>query len=142
MHSDTTLIELFSYETGNKQLSDVINVKLAVKATVPFQTWHGNKRALTTEDVISGQWVKTCTAGYITELSFNQDGRVDEFRLFDRFHTKGNWTLEHGILSVQIMKGENQYQFDVVGNSDVNIHSAIERKNGRLHSYLKLMQIK
>jgi hypothetical protein len=57
MHSDTSLIELFSYETGNKQLSDVINVKLAVKATVPFQTWYGNRRALTTEDVISGQWV-------------------------------------------------------------------------------------
>jgi hypothetical protein len=57
MHSDISLIELFSYETGNKQLSDVINVKLAVKATVPFQTWYGNRRALTTEDVISGQWV-------------------------------------------------------------------------------------
>lgn len=83
---------------------------------------------------------KTCTAGYITELIFSQNGSLIEFTLFERLKTVGHWELIDGLLYISIFKNENQYDFVVVANSSVNIHSAIEYKNNELHSYLKLAQ--
>lgn len=60
----------------------------------------------------------------------------------DCFETRGTWFLADGILHVKIVKGNNRYSFGVVGNADVNIHSAVEHKNEELHAYLKLAQIK
>jgi hypothetical protein len=62
--------------------------------------------------------------------------------LFDRFETQGHWLLKSGLLQVEINKGDNRYQFDVVACKDLNIHSAVEYKNQELHSYLKLVQVK
>ncbi|USD67563.1 hypothetical protein [Vibrio sp. SCSIO 43136] len=107
-----------------------------------FAKWQETKRALVMADVVDTHWIKTCTAGYVTEVIFHQDGTLHEYRLFDRFETCGVWQLVQGILNVSIYKGDNHYQFAVVGNSKVNIHSAIEYKNGELHSYLKLGQVK
>jgi hypothetical protein len=46
--------------------------------------------------------------------------------LFDRFETQGHWLLKSGLLQVEINKGDNRYQFDVVACKDLNIHSAVE----------------
>ncbi|EHN69808.1 hypothetical protein [Aliivibrio fischeri] len=105
-----------------------------------FVTWGQQKRDFSFDEIFESHWVKTCTAGYITELIFSQNGSLIEFTLFDRLKTVGHWELIDGLLYISIFKNENQYDFVVVANSSVNIHSAIEYKNNELHSYLKLAQ--
>ena len=73
-------------------------------------------------------------------MHFKADGTLTEYRLFDRFKTVGQWQLKGGLLHVEITKSDNRYQFAVVARADLNIHSAVEHKNGDLHSYLKLVQ--
>jgi hypothetical protein len=93
-------------------------------------------------DIEDCHWIKSCSEGYITEVIFHRDGRLTEYRLFDRFETQGNWKLDNGILKADIIKAENRYTFNVIGNANINIHSAVELKNNELHSYLKLAQVK
>ncbi|PKG38594.1 hypothetical protein [Psychromonas sp. Urea-02u-13] len=73
---------------------------------------------------------------------FNQDGTLNEYRLFDRYETQGTWVLSGGLLEVDIIKAGNHYCFTIVANAKLNIHSAVEHKNSELHSYLKFAQIK
>ncbi|WP_394134457.1 hypothetical protein [Aliivibrio fischeri] len=105
-------------------------------------TWFRQKRDFSFDEIFESHWIKTCTAGYITELIFSQNGSLIEYTLFERLKTVGHWELIDGLLYISIFKNENQYDFVVVANSSVNIHSAIEYKNNELHSYLKLAQTK
>ncbi|WP_087018377.1 hypothetical protein [Thaumasiovibrio subtropicus] len=135
-------LQLFLRETGDQRLVDLTDIPNALASTPAFNAWLKTKRAMTTEDVANTLWIKTCTAGYITELHFHPNGTLDEFRLFDRFHTEGHWQLADGLLHVTIFKGENRYTHCVVANKTSNIHSAIEYKNDQLHAYLKHAQVK
>lgn len=102
--------------------------------------WLASKRNFSLDEVFSQHWIKTCSAGYITELILHPDGSLDEFTLFNRHRSTGNWVLNDGVIDIEISKGENQYHCTVFANRNINIHSAIEYKNGELHSYLKLAQ--
>ncbi|MDA0130672.1 hypothetical protein OH458_21650 [Vibrio sp. MarTm2] len=142
MKNERLLAQLFVRESHIQQLISQDKVGLDVLEMSEFKAWLGGKRAILVSDVADTHWIKTCTGGYITEVVFHSDGTLNEYRLFDRFETKGIWSLQHGALSVEIFKGDNTYSFGVVGNSELNIHSAVEHKNGELHSYLKLSQVK
>lgn len=141
MDKALVLHQLFLRENDDPQLVDVNQASLEAFDNQKYQSWLSGKRALELQDVADSRWIKTCTGGYITEVIFNANGTLEEYRLFDRFKTSGSWVLRDGILSVEIRKGENRYTFNVVGNKSVNIHSAVEYKNNVLHSYLKLAQI-
>ena len=104
-----------------------------------YKEWLGTKSDITLAEVIESVWIKSCTAGYVTEVHFASDGTLNEYKLFDRLATTGHWTLNEGVLRVAIQKGDNQYQFGVIGSHMNSIYSAIEYKNDQLHSYLKLM---
>jgi len=142
MQQTHLFVQLFLRETGAQTLCALSDVNLAVQRSQKYRSWLNSKRELVLSDIENCHWIKTCTGGYITEVVFHPDGTLDEFRLFDRFQTKGKWSLENGVLNIEIEKGENTYSFAVVGNAAINIHSAVEHKNGELHSYLKLSQIK
>ncbi|KXF82375.1 hypothetical protein [Enterovibrio coralii] len=103
--------------------------------------WMASKRSFSASELKGHRYIKTCSAGYITELCLNDDGTLDEYTLFNRLPTVGTWKLEQGILELEIRKGDNTYHSRVIANKAVNIHSAIEYKNGELHSYLKLAQV-
>ncbi|RJG47766.1 hypothetical protein [Motilimonas pumila] len=136
------LLQLFCRETGQHALVDKDQLPAPVLQHQVYQAWLASKADFRISDITGGHWLKTCTAGYITEVIFHQDGKLDEYRLFDRFHTQGEWRLAQGLLHVAIGKGDNRYTFAVVAQQEVNIHSAVEHKNGELHSYLKLAQVK
>ncbi|WP_112479362.1 hypothetical protein [Vibrio variabilis] len=142
MNKAQLLSQLYIRESSGKKL--VLPTQMIMDSVDPimFQEWQNRKRELVPIDAADTHWIKTCTEGYITEVVFHADGTLHEYRLFDRFETKGTWFLADGILYVEIIKGENRYSFGVVGNANVNIHSAVEHKNGELHSYLKLAQVK
>ncbi len=137
----TTHRQLYLREQGEQSLIELSDLESASIELAKFDLWLKSKRKLTFSNIEGRTWVKTCTGGYITELTFFEDGSLVENRLFDRFETKGHWSLAEGLLKVTIFKGNNHYNFTVVGNLELNIHSAIEYKNDELHSYLKLMQI-
>jgi len=139
--SEQVLYQLFHREFHHQLIEQKELILTAVQAE-SFTKWHSSKRKIARKEVADTTWIKTCTGGYITEVKFHNDGTLNEYRLFDRFPTSGCWSLEGGLLYVEIAKGENKYQFTVVGNGEVNIHSAIEYKNEELHSYLKLAQVK
>jgi hypothetical protein len=136
-----TLKQLY-WRESKEQLVDLHEVDDLDIDSADLEQWQRCKRAISESDVSNSHWIKTCTGGYITEVCFHSDGTLEEFRLFDRFATKGCWKVEDGLLNVDIYKGENHYHFSVVGNGEINIHSAVEYKNGELHSYLKLAQVK
>ncbi|MCC5515581.1 hypothetical protein [Vibrio splendidus] len=134
------LLQLYCREQTELPLISRIDLDIGLYDNEGFLAWRDTKRDFTVSDIESRVWVKSCPSGYITELHFNADGSLTEYRLFDRFETTGQWQLADGLLHVEILKGDNRYQFAVVARADLNIHSAVEYKNGELHSYLKLVQ--
>ncbi len=137
-----SLVRLFIRESSGKSLKESDLVDLSIDKQTLYQTWRESKREFVEFEICEAPWIKSCPQGYITEVNFRSDGTLVENRLFDRFETKGRWSLESGILSVCIYKGDNRYEFQVVASASENIHSAIEYKNGELHSYLKLAQVR
>ncbi|MEZ8731273.1 hypothetical protein AB6D70_11920 [Vibrio splendidus] len=134
------LLQLYCREQTEQPLISRTDLNIALYDSEGFLAWRDTKRDFTVSDIESRVWVKSCPGGYITEVHFNADGSLIEYRLFDRFETTGQWQLADGLLHVEILKGDNRYQFAVVARVDLNIHSAVEYKNGELHSYLKLVQ--
>ncbi|MEZ8783064.1 hypothetical protein AB6D77_10450 [Vibrio splendidus] len=134
------LLQLYCREQTELPLISRIDLGIGLYDNEGFLAWRDTKRDFTVSDIESRVWVKSCPGGYITEVHFNADGSLTEYRLFDRFETTGQWQLADGLLHVEILKGDNRYLFAVVARVDLNIHSAVEYKNGELHSYLKLVQ--
>lgn len=134
------LLQLYCREQMDQPLIPRANLDTSLYDSEAFLSWQENKRDFVIPDIENRVWVKSCPAGYITEVQFKADGTLTEYRLFDRFKTTGRWQLKGGLLHVEITKGDNLYEFAVVARADLNIHSAVEYKNGELHSYLKLVQ--
>ncbi|MDN3699734.1 hypothetical protein ACFFUO_16735 [Vibrio artabrorum] len=134
------MLQLYCREQTDQPLITRKDLDSALYESEGFLAWRETKRDFTVSDIENRVWVKSCPGGYITEVHFYADGSLIEYRLFDRFETTGQWQLKDGLLHVEILKGENRYQFAVVARADLNIHSAVEYKNGELHSYLKLVQ--
>ncbi|RWX55579.1 hypothetical protein [Photobacterium chitinilyticum] len=135
------LLQLYFRESERVRLLDLDALPvLDTDEQANMHDWLATKRNFSPDEIASQQWIKTCSAGYITELTFFPDGRLDEYTLFNRQRTTGRWELIDGVIEMVIYKGEDQYRCAVLANRTVNIHSAIEYKNGELHSYLKLAQ--
>ncbi|MGR5130720.1 hypothetical protein [Vibrio alfacsensis] len=137
----TNWIQLCLRELEGAPIKDTENIEVSFADTVHFLKWKANKREIRAEEVKDRCWIKSCTGGYITEVHLHAGGSLDEYTLFGRLHTKGHWELDGGVLHITIYKGENTYELSVVGNREPSIHSAIESKNGEVHSYLKLTPI-
>lgn len=142
MKSEQILQQLYLRETQGTAILDYVELSKASIDEDAFAVWQEQKGEFISQDVSASHWIKTCTGGYVTEVIFHQDGRLQEYTLFERLKTVGSWRIESGFLAIEIHKGDNTYTFYVVKNSELNIHSAIEYKNGELHSYLKLAPIK
>jgi len=142
MNKQQVLLQLFVRESAQQKLQSHESINTALLEDKNYIDWHAQKRDIVSIDVVQTHWIKTCTGGYITELVFHHDGTLNEYRLFDRFETHGTWSLIEGLLNVTIVKADNNYHFSMVGNVQLNIHSAVEHKNSELHSYLKFAQIK
>ena len=144
LSSDTKLqilLQLYCREQTDQPLIPRTELDIDHYDSEAFLVWRATKRDFVISDIENRVWVKSCPGGYITEVHFKADGTLTEYRLFDRFKTIGRWQLKDGLLHVEITKGDNRYQFAVVARADLNIHSAVEYKNGELHSYLKLVQV-
>lgn len=135
------LLQLYCREQTDQPLISRADLDTSLYDSEEYLHWRVTKRDFVISDIENRVWVKSCPSGYITEVHFHADGTLNEYRLFDRFETKGHWYLKDGLLHVEIIKGDNRYQFAVVANGDLNIHSAVEYKNEELHSYLKLVQV-
>ncbi|PSU46910.1 hypothetical protein C9J12_17020 [Photobacterium frigidiphilum] len=135
------LLQLFYRETGRVRLLDIDALpELDTEQQQLMLQWLETKRNFTIADVTAQHWIKTCSAGYITEVILHSDGRLEEYTLFTRMKTVGSWKLDDGVIELTITKGDNDYKCSIIANRNVNIHSAIEYKNNELHSYLKLAQ--
>ncbi|EAR53557.1 hypothetical protein SKA34_10500 [Photobacterium sp. SKA34] len=135
------LLQLFYRETERVRLFTLDDLPpLAVDQQQQMNLWLETKRNFERNEIVEQVWIKTCSAGYITELRLHDDGTIDEYTLFNRLHTTGYWELVDGAIEIEIKKAESTYRFAVFANRHANIHSAIEYKNGELHSYLKLAQ--
>ncbi len=136
------LVQLFLRETQGSPIHEKSELDIQLVNSTEYQAWLAERRDFLTTEICESHWIKSCSGGYITEVTFNKNGSLDEATLFDRFATTGSWSIKDGLLSVVIHKGENNYQFYVVANRNINIHAAIEYKNNEIHSYLKLAQVK
>ncbi|MFA0678439.1 hypothetical protein AB4567_29350, partial [Vibrio sp. 10N.222.51.A6] len=104
------LLQLYCREQNEQPLISRTDLDLALYDSEGFLAWRDTKRDFIVSDIENRVWVKSCPGGYITEVHFNADGSLIEYRLFDRFETTGQWQLKDGLLHVEILKGENRYQ--------------------------------
>lgn len=141
MFNSTKAYQLYHREHVGSPLLPLDRIDSKALSDAQFLEWCSTKKELTADDAQGSHWIKTCTGGYITEVIFHADGTLEEFTLFERLKTVGTWDISNGVLNVRIKKNTNHYQFSVIANKNINIHSAIEYKNGELHSYLKLAPI-
>lgn len=135
------LLQLYLRESERVRLLDLDALpELDSGEQANMHEWLSNKRNFSLEEIASQQWLKTCSAGFVTELTFFPDGSLNEYTLFNRQQHSGWWELVDGVIEMVIHKGEDLFRCAVIANRTVNIHSAIEYKNDELHSYLKLAQ--
>ncbi|WP_016768284.1 hypothetical protein, partial [Vibrio cyclitrophicus] len=113
-NNQQTLLQLYCREQQDQTLLAKHDLDSDLSESADYLKWCESKRNFVEEDVLGQTWVKSCPAGYITEVHFHFDGSLTEYRLFDRFETQGHWQLRDGLLHVEILKGENHYQFSVV----------------------------
>ena len=107
-----------------------------------FDRWCHTVRPFTQAEIVNQEWAKTCAMGYITQLQFLADGRVDEYTLYDQIHVAGQWQLVDGMLDVTLHTQLHTYTFTVIASQGSSIHHAIELEDGEWHSLLKIMQLK
>ncbi|AMG28924.1 hypothetical protein AL542_00265 [Grimontia hollisae] len=139
---NSSYLQLFMRESATAAMLDIEQLpEVSEVDAIALFDWMSGKRPFSASDVKGQRWIKTCSAGYVTELLLNEDGTLEEFTLFNRLPAKGWWKLEQGVLDLDIVKNNNTYRSRVIANKSVNIHSAIEYKNGKLHAYLKLAQV-
>lgn len=135
------LLQLFYRETERVRLFEINQLPpLDLELQPAMNLWLETKRNFQFNEIWQQNWIKTCSAGYITELRLHGDGTLDEYTLFTRLHTQGCWQLVDGVIEIETIKDDNCYRCAVYANRDTSIHSAIEYKNDELHSYLKLIQ--
>ncbi|MFD2176117.1 hypothetical protein [Veronia pacifica] len=140
---NASLLQLYFRESGSAAFLDHDELPALNDSDMPdFFNWMASKRHFVESDVSGQTWIKTCSAGYITEVYFHPDGRLEELTLFSRLATSGRWLIQRGALEIFIEKDTNRYHSRVIANKTTNIHSAIEYKNDELHAYLKLAQVK
>ncbi|MGF1692690.1 hypothetical protein [Photobacterium kagoshimensis] len=136
-------LQLFYRESERVRLLDIDQLPaMNNHEMADFHLWLENKRDFSIADTECRYWIKTCSAGHVTELQFFPDGTLDEFTLFRREHAKGIWHLEDGVIHVELNTAHNNYRYSIYANRLANIHSAVEYKNGALHAYLKLAQVR
>ncbi|WNO11007.1 hypothetical protein [Teredinibacter sp. KSP-S5-2] len=140
MNSDNILTQLFFYEESNELVAIENLPPLNDTGLTRYNDWIEGKRTFALEEICTQHWIKTCSAGYITEVIFHPDGSLEEFTLFERNKTTGQWFLEEGILHLEIRKNESLYKSAVIADWSSPIHTAIEYKDDELHSYLKVIQ--
>lgn len=139
---NSSYLQLFMRESSTAALLDIEQLPdMSDVDAIALFDWMSGKRPFTHQEVSGQRWIKSCSAGYVTELFLHHDGTLEEFTLFNRLPTKGSWKLEQGVLDLDITKGDNTYRSRVIANKSVNIHSAIEYKNGELHAYLKIAHV-
>ncbi|AJR06275.1 hypothetical protein C9J03_13775 [Photobacterium gaetbulicola] len=135
------LLQLFYRETERVRLLDLDKLPTPdSKEQDALQVWLAGKRDFALEELTQQHWIKTCSAGHTTELVLYPNGCLEEFTLFRRQKTAGEWQLINGMLVLSIYKDDNRYTSTVIANLGSSIHSAIEYKNDQLHAYLKLAQ--
>lgn len=100
------LLQLFYRETGRVRLLDIDALpELDTEQQPLMHQWLETKRNFTIDDVTAQHWIKTCSAGYITEVILHSDGRLEEYTLFTRIKTVGSWKLDDGVIELMITKG-------------------------------------
>ncbi|PSW20625.1 hypothetical protein C9I98_07180 [Photobacterium sanctipauli] len=135
------LLQLFYRESARVRLLDLDALPAPDgEEQLALNDWLTTKRQFSSDEITTQHWIKTCCAGYITEVKLHPDGSLEEYTLFNRLPTTGNWQLVDGAIELSIFKGDNHYRSVVFANKNSSIHSAIEYKNGELHAYLKLAQ--
>ena len=135
------LLQLFLRESDRVRLLELDALpELNPQQQAAMHDWLATKRNFSLDEITSQHWIKTCSAGYVTELILYPDGCLEELALFNRMRATGSWKLVDGMIELEIDRGEDRYRSAVIANKPNNIHSAIEYKNGKLHSYLKLAQ--
>ncbi|MEJ2764783.1 hypothetical protein VV869_12575 [Photobacterium sp. MCCC 1A19761] len=137
------LLQLYLRESERVRLVDLPALPaLDVQEQADMAHWLATKRQFSEAEVPAQPWLKTCSAGHVTELVFHPDGSVRETALFQRQQGTGTWQVTDGVLEIALHRGDDRYDFSVIANKQSSLHSAIEYKNHALHSYLKLAQMR
>ena len=88
-----------------------------------FDAWWKNKRALSSDEVLNGVWVKVSAQGRYFSVHFHQDNTLTEIDLQNLNKTwQGTWRICSGILCINI----GNYELNVLANQGSETHSGIE----------------
>lgn len=86
---NNSYLQLFMRESATAAMLDIDQLPHVsdVDAVALFD-WMSSKRSFSAGDVAGQRWIKSCSAGYITEVQLHADGTLEEFTLFNRQPTR------------------------------------------------------
>jgi hypothetical protein len=140
------LYSLFGYETGDKKNSVLwSNPMYFAQATGQgasmldenFVAWKNTKRDFTTQEILSGIWIKIGDTGHSFIMKCHQDGKFSEHNIFDEHEVYGTWKLMGGVFRTNIQ----EYELNIVANKNGSIHSGIEFTQNKPVAYFKVIHL-
>ncbi|SHO59022.1 hypothetical protein [Vibrio quintilis] len=135
-------LQLFWYEYHHTLLEMEDLPVLSPAQMKIFQEWMKTRRKILKYEVHQQAWVKTNIDGASSVLNFSPDGTLTEKDLFGAQILHGLWKVVDGFLFVKVVSGEFIVEYQIVGQTENNIHGGIEYINGQVTTYSKFIQTK
>lgn len=103
--------------------------------------WELEKRKLTEGEIIAHSWLLTSKKHSALLLQFQENNKVSISSLFIPENYHGQWLLEHGILKVNFIYHEHDYDLNIIANNNRCIHSALQIMDDSVVDILKIVPL-
>ncbi|WP_064609467.1 hypothetical protein [Photobacterium sp. J15] len=134
-------LQLFWYEKHQTLLEMEDLPVLTSAQEQELKEWSKKRRKLLSYEVHQQPWVKVNSDGFSSTLLLKPNGTLTEKDLFSEKALNGLWKVIDGFLFIKVISGEFIVEYQIVGNTENNIHSGFEYINGKVSSYSKFMKL-
>lgn len=135
-------LQLFWYEKHHTLLEMEDLPVLTPTQEQELKEWVKCRRKILSYEAHQQPWVKVNVDGFSSTLHLKPNGTLVEQDLFSEKKLQGLWKVNDGFLFIKVISGEFIIEYQIVGNTQQNIHCGIEYINGRLSTYSKFIQTK
>ncbi|ARV75282.1 MULTISPECIES: hypothetical protein [Vibrio] len=134
-------LQLFWYEKHHTLLEMEDLPILTPAQEQELREWAKTRRKILSYEVHQQPWVKVNVDGFSSILELKPNGTLVEKDLFSERGLQGLWKVSDGFLFIKVISGEFIVEYQIVGNTENNVHSGIEYINGKISTYSKFAKL-
>ena len=134
-------LQLFWYEKHHTLLEMEDLPILTPAQEQGLRKWAKTRRKILSYEVHQQPWVKVNVDGFSSLLELKPNGTLVEKDLFSERGLQGLWKVSDGFLFIKVISGEFIVEYQIVGNTENNVHSGIEYINGKISTYSKFAKL-